>query len=82
MRATAAALFLFINNLIGLGAGTTVIGAISDRLTPVYGDEALRYSAMATTTLYALAALLMLLAALRLGRDCYRSSPADSLPVA
>lgn len=69
MRATASALFLFINNLIGLGAGTTVIGYISDSLSAQYGDEALRYSAMATTFLYALAALLMLLAALRLSRD-------------
>ena len=69
MRATAAALFLFINNLIGLGAGSTVIGAISDALTKTYAEEALRYSAMATTTLYALAALLMLLAARRLARD-------------
>ena len=69
MRATAAALFLFINNLIGLGLGTTVIGIISDALTNRYGDEALRYSAMATTLLYAPAALLMLLAALRLKRD-------------
>ena len=69
MRATAAAMFLFINNLIGLGAGSTVIGAISEALTVRYGQEALRYSAMATTTLYALAALLMLLAARRLSRD-------------
>jgi hypothetical protein len=70
MRATAAALFLFINNLIGLGAGSTVIGIISDALTARYADEALRYSAMATTTLYALAALLMFLASRRLSRDC------------
>lgn len=69
MRATAAALFLFINNLIGLGLGSTVIGMISDSLTERYGEEALRYSAMATTTLYALAALLMYLAARRLHRD-------------
>ncbi|MCY7339463.1 MAG: MFS transporter, partial [Sphingomonas bacterium] len=71
MRATAAAMFLFINNLIGLGLGSTVIGVISDLLTARYGDEALRYSAMATTTLYALAALLMLLAARRLARDIH-----------
>ena len=69
MRATAAAMFLFINNLIGLGAGTTVIGIISDALTARYAEEALRYSAMATTSLYALAALLMLLASRRLARD-------------
>lgn len=69
MRATASALFLFINNLIGLGLGSTVIGMISDSLTARYGDEALRYSAMATTTLYAIAAALMFFAARRLYRD-------------
>jgi MFS family permease len=71
MRATASALFLFINNLIGLGLGSTVIGAISDALTGRYGAEALRYSAMATTMIYALSALLMLLAARRLHRDIH-----------
>lgn len=75
MRATAAAMFLFINNLIGLGAGTTVIGIISDALTARYAEEALRYSAMATTSLYALAALLMLLASRRLARD-FQPAPA------
>ncbi len=69
MRATAAAMFLFIVNLIGLGLGTLVIGVISDALTQRFGAEALRYSAMATTSLYLLAAALMALAASRLGRD-------------
>jgi predicted MFS family arabinose efflux permease len=69
MRATASAMFLFINNLIGLGLGTLVIGSISDALKAQYGSEALRYSAMATTLLYVASALLMGLAARRLGRD-------------
>ncbi|MEO8454434.1 MAG: MFS transporter [Sphingomicrobium sp.] len=69
MRATASAMFLFINNLIGLGLGTLVIGTISDALTAQYGGEALRYSAMATTLLYVVSALLMGLAALRLAGD-------------
>jgi predicted MFS family arabinose efflux permease len=69
MRATASAIYLFILNLLGLGLGTLVIGSISDALTVRFGDEALRYSAMATTSLYALAAALMLLAASRLARD-------------
>ena len=69
MRATAAALFLFINNLIGIGAGSTVIGVISDALTGRFGEEALRYSAMGTSTIYLLAALLMLLASRRLAHD-------------
>ena len=69
MRATASAMFLFINNLIGLGLGTLVIGTISDALKGQYGDEALRYSAMVTTLLYVVSAVLMALAALRLQRD-------------
>jgi predicted MFS family arabinose efflux permease len=71
MRATASAMFLFINNLIGLGLGTLVIGMISDALTARFAEEALRYSAMATTFLYIISALLMGLAALRLGRDTH-----------
>ena len=69
MRSTASAIYLFILNLIGLGLGTWVIGSISDALAGRFGDEALRYSAMATTSLYALAALLMALAATKLARD-------------
>ena len=75
MRATASAMFLFINNLIGLGLGTLVIGMISDALTAQYGDEALRYSAMVTTLLYILSAILMGLAALRLARDTEQPTP-------
>ena len=75
MRATASAMFLFINNLIGLGAGTWIIGRISDALTASYGDEALRVSAMVVSCFYGLAALLMLLAARRLVRDWYEAAP-------
>ncbi|RME68778.1 MAG: MFS transporter, partial [Alphaproteobacteria bacterium] len=40
MRATASAVFLFINNLIGIGLGTTLIGAISDHLDQRFGAGA------------------------------------------
>ncbi len=69
MRATASAMFLFINNLVGLGLGTFVIGYISDALTARFAEEALRYSAMATNLVYILSALLMLLASRRLAKD-------------
>jgi predicted MFS family arabinose efflux permease len=69
MRATASAMFLFINNLVGLGLGTFVIGRISDALTARFAEEALRYSAMATNLIYLLSAALMLLASRRLARD-------------
>ena len=61
MRSTASASFLLINNLIGLGVGPYLIGAISEVLKHSYGAEALRYAAVACTSFYFLAALLMLL---------------------
>jgi hypothetical protein len=50
-----------INNLIGLGVGPYLIGAISDALKQSYGTEALRYAAVACTVFYLLAGVLMLL---------------------
>jgi MFS transporter, Spinster family, sphingosine-1-phosphate transporter len=62
-RATASALFLLINNLIGLGGGIFFLGALSDYLTPIYGNEALRYAMLFSLILYLVAALFMALAA-------------------
>jgi hypothetical protein len=62
MRATASAVFLFINNLIGIGLGTWAIGALSDGLSLRLGDESLRYSILAGTGFYLIAALLFWLA--------------------
>ena len=66
MRSTASASFLLINNLIGLGVGPYLIGAISTSLKQSYGTEALRYAAVSCTGFYILAAFLMLLCASRL----------------
>ena len=68
-RAMASALFLLINNLIGLGGGIYALGALSDALAPIYGSEALRYSMLYSLWLYGLAALLMALAGSHLRRD-------------
>ncbi len=69
MRATASAVFLFINNLLGIGLGTWAIGALSDFLQGQYGDDSLRWSIVAGTGFYLLAALLFLLASRWLERD-------------
>jgi sugar phosphate permease len=69
MRATASASFLLINNLIGLGAGSWVMGMMSDAMTASYGNEALRYAAVAALSFYLVAAGLMLLAVKPLRRD-------------
>ena len=69
MRATASAIFLFINNLIGIGLGTLIIGILSDVLSSQYGDDALRYSIVAGTGFYIIAAVLFLISAKRLEKD-------------
>lgn len=69
MRATASAIFLFIINLIGLGLGTYAIGAISDGLAAQFGDDSLRYSILAGTSFYVVAAMFFFMAARRLERD-------------
>lgn len=58
MRSTASAVFLFINNLIGIGIGTLAIGFLSDTLAQHFGDDSLRYSILAGTSFYLVAALL------------------------
>jgi predicted MFS family arabinose efflux permease len=69
MRALASAIFLFINNLIGLGLGTLIIGALSDALAVRFGAESLRYAILSGTSFYLLAAALFALSARRLERD-------------
>lgn len=70
MRATASASFLLINNLIGLGLGSWVIGLLSKQLTPAYGAaDGLRYAIAAGLGLYLVAGILMALASRTLARD-------------
>lgn len=76
-RATASALFLLINNLIGLGGGIYALGALSTALTPVYGEEALRYSMLYALGLYGVSAVLMGLAGPALRKDWVREEGDD-----
>ncbi len=69
MRATASASFLLINNFIGLGAGPLLVGRLSDALKSSYGVDALRTAAVASTSFYVLAAILMLLCVKKLRTD-------------
>jgi len=57
MRATAVAVLFLLSNLIGLGLGPVVVGALSDGLSAHYGDEALRFALLACTPGYFLVAL-------------------------
>ena len=69
MRAPASGAFLLINNLIGLGVGPLLIGALSDRLRETHGADSLRVAALVVLVFYLVAALLMYLASRKLDRD-------------
>lgn len=72
MRATTSAIFLFINNLIGIGFGTLFFGFVSDALGASQGDNALRDAIILGLAFYVLAAILFLAAATRLEREWER----------
>ena len=46
MRSVAAAICLFVLNIIGMGLGPQGVGILSDYLAADYGAESLRYSLM------------------------------------
>lgn len=69
MRTTASALFLLINNLLGIAVGTYYFGLVSDLLKPTFGPESLRWSIYTGMGFYLVAALLFFLASRRLARD-------------
>src|SRR3546814_3956450 len=73
MRATASAIFLFVNNLIGIGFGTWFLGFMSDRMMAAYGEDSLRHSMLYGLVFSLAAATLYLIAARRLRSDWHRS---------
>lgn len=48
MRARSVAILLLILNIIGLGLGPPVVGAVADLLKPRFGPDALRYAMLST----------------------------------
>lgn len=68
-RAAASAMFLLINNLIGIGLGPLIFGMASDRMAASYGSESLRLALTYGLGFYVVAMVLCGLAALRLRAD-------------
>ncbi len=56
MRSTAAAVLLFVINIIGLACGPALTGILSDQLEPRFGSESLRYAMMTVSLLFIWAA--------------------------
>lgn len=68
-RSTMSALFLLINNLIGLGVGPYFFGWLSDLLKPAYGSESIKIAFLYGLGFYFVAASLLWLASRRIARD-------------
>jgi hypothetical protein len=67
-RATAAALMIFIQNLLGLGIGPLAVGALSDALAPEFGARALGVAMSGANVLNIAAAVLFIAAGLAIAR--------------
>jgi len=74
MRALASATFLFLGNLLGLGAGSAVIGFVSTQLSHRYGPLAIRYSMIFPSMLGLFAGVLFWIGSRYLAADTARAS--------
>jgi MFS family permease len=69
MRATAIAIIYLFANLVGLGLGPLAVGALSDILRPLLGEESLRYALLSLCPGYFWAAWHLLRASKSVTRD-------------
>ncbi len=68
-RATASAVYLLVLNLLGIGGGALLFGALSDALAGRLGQESLRYAILGGLAFYLVAAGLFFAASRRVERD-------------
>jgi sugar phosphate permease len=69
MRSQASAMFLLINNLVGIALGTYYFGFVSDLLQPMFGNESIRWAIYSGGAFYVLAATLLIIASRKIGKD-------------
>lgn len=79
MRSTASALFLLINNLVGIAGGLFYYGRMSDFLRPQFGAESMRYSIYSGLGFYMVSAILLLIASRTLQRDWVDEAPPPTI---
>jgi MFS family permease len=72
MRATAAAILLFILNIIGLSLGPLWTGVLSDLLRPTLGADSLRWALLSNVVVTLLGAFFYWQSSRTLGRDMAR----------
>jgi len=73
MRATAAAIMLFIVNIVGAGTGPLIVGMLSDFFAADYGDESIRFALLGSLLIGALGGVLLLVSSRSLERDLRRT---------
>jgi predicted MFS family arabinose efflux permease len=73
MRATAAAIMLFIVNIVGAGAGPLLVGVLNDAFAPRFGDAAIRYSLLCISLTGVLGSLFFYLSSRSLADDLARA---------
>jgi len=69
MRTTASAMFLLINNLLGIAVGYYLPGVLSDALRPSYGIESLRYAFYIVLGFYLVSSMLFVIASRTIKKD-------------
>jgi hypothetical protein len=69
MRAQAAAILLFILNIIGYGLGPASVGKLSDLLRPTLGSDSIRWAMLATVIPWLVSAFCYWMASRTLERD-------------
>ncbi|MCC5887251.1 MAG: MFS transporter [Gammaproteobacteria bacterium] len=74
MRATAAAVLLFIINIIGLGLGPQIVGLLSDLLRPAFDVDSIRYALFLVSLVTLAGAALFWMAARTLEADLDRAA--------
>jgi MFS family permease len=74
MRAQAAAILLFVLNIIGFGFGPALVGLESDLLQPRLGADSLRWALLSTAATWAIAAWSFWMASRRLPAELARAN--------
>jgi predicted MFS family arabinose efflux permease len=74
MRAVAAAIFMMIVTIVGLGLGPSITGVLSERLAPSFGASALAWSLCAVTLTCAVGVVFFLRAARTVDADTEEAS--------
>jgi len=78
MRATAAAVMLFLVNIVGAGVGPLIVGALSDFFAPAYGIDSIRYALVGSLLIGAVGTLFLLWSGRTLAADLARTRSLDS----